>query len=400
MNNIKNFLAGGTNSPIPYPSNYPRFIVKGKDQYVYDEEGNEYIDMWMGYGALILGHANDRIIEAVNERVSNGHFFSYPTLLEVEIAEMLHNQIPCAELVRFSTSGSDAVAYALRAARAYTNRKKVLSLVGGYHGVHENMIPSKGTISTPEYIIDFVKFNDIDEARDKLNTKEYACFILEPVMANSGCTVPEDNYLQRVRDLCTETETVLIFDEVVTGFRLSPGGAQQYFNVVPDLATFSKAIANGFPLSAVCGKKPMMEQFMPVGNTFFAGTFNGSPISLTSAKVVQSTLIDEDIHQQINTMGDEIRSFIKECIDELNLNACVQGIGSMFTIAFGCKEFKHGLKASGFSSEKYEEFIKLMAEKKILFPPLQSETVFLSMVHKESIDYIKKSIKESLYAVK
>ena len=255
MNKSKNFLSGGSNSPIPYPSNFPKLIVKGKGPYVFDEKNNKYIDMWMGYGALILGHANKEIVKAISKRALNGYFFSYPTLLEVEVAELLHNQIPSAELVRFATSGSDAVAYAIRAARAHTKRKKVLSLVGGYHGVHENMIPSNGTIQSNEYSIDLVRFNNIDEAKSKLETKEYACFLLEPVMANSGCTVPQDNYLKKVRELCDKTNTLLIFDEVVTGFRLSPGGAQKYFKVTPDLSTFSKAIANGLPLSVVCGKK-------------------------------------------------------------------------------------------------------------------------------------------------
>ena len=148
-------------------------------------------------------------------------------------------------------------------------------------------------------------------------------------------------------------------------------------------------------------EKSCDEEFTPKGSTFFAGTFNGSPISLAAVKAVQKILIDENIHEKMNEIGDDVRKFIKEIIDEIGLNASVQGVGSMFTIAFGCKEFKHGLKASGFSSEKYEEFIKYLAEnKKILFPPLQTETVFLSIVHKARINYIKKSIKEALYAVK
>jgi glutamate-1-semialdehyde 2,1-aminomutase len=395
-----NYLAGGTNSPIPYPANYPKLVLSGKEAYVYDEAGKEYIDMWMGYGALILGHGNQKIAQTVCSRMQQGHFFSYPTQLELELADLLHKQIPCAELVRFATSGSDAVAYAIRGARSYTQRNKVLSVVGGYHGVHENMIPSKGALTSKDGEVDLVKFNDFEEARLKLESEEYACFILEPVMANSGCTIPVNGYLEKIRELCSKTKTVLIFDEVVTGFRLSLGGAQHYYNVIPDMATFSKAIANGLPLSAVCGKKDIMNQFTPVGQTFFAGTFNGSPISLASALQVQQILKEENVHALIGELGKQLRSFIDEVIQETGINACVQGVGSMFTIAFNCKQFTHGLSVQGMDSKTYNKFISILADKGILFPPLQSETVFLSPVHASSLEFIKQSIKETFYELK
>lgn len=192
--------------------------------------------------------------------------FLYQTLLEKEVAKIIHSIIPSAERVRFATTGSDAVAYSIRASKAYTGRNKVLSIVGGYHGVHDGMIQSAGTPNT--LFPDLVPFNDVEAVEKKLKTKEYACFLLEPIMANSGCTPPQKDYLKKIREICSKTDTILIFDEVVTGFRIGLHGAQGFYNVIPDLSVFSKAIASGLPLSVVCGKKEIMETFIPTGNVF------------------------------------------------------------------------------------------------------------------------------------
>jgi glutamate-1-semialdehyde 2,1-aminomutase len=266
----------------------------------------------------------------------------------------------------------------------------VLSVIGGYHGVHEGMIPSGGT--SYEGVTDLVHFNDLEEARTVLSSKKYACTILEQIMANSGCTPPTEGYLRGLRQMCDETGTVLIFDEVVTGFRIGLGGAQQKFGVTPDLSTFSKAIAGGFPLSVVCGKKVIMEKFIPTGNVFFAGTFNAHPLSMAVAITVINKLKDGKVHKKISELGDRLRAFIDSSIKRYELNACVQGVDSMLTIAFGCKSFKSGIKNEGFDDTTYSLFIKKMAEKDILFPPLPTETVFLSPVHERVIEKIEEAI--------
>lgn len=393
-----NYLAGGVNSPIPIPQYYPNNIISGEGPFVFDKNGKKYIDLWMGYGALLFGHADKELIECATDALKKGWFFSYQTLAEKEFSEVLHKAIPSAEVVRYATTGSDSVAYAIRAARAHTKRSKVLTIDGGYHGVHEGMISVEGTSikETPDYI----QFNDIETAKKALETKEYACMILEPVLANAGCTPPEEGYLQALRNLCTETETVLIFDEVVTGIRLSTGGAQKVFGVTPDLSTFSKAIASGLPLSVIAGKKEILERYIPTGDVFFAGTFNGHPLSLAVATKVQQRLEDGKTHEELTEMGNYFRTTVAKMIKDLYLNASIQGYASMLTIAFGCKSFTKGIRNEEFDSQAYEYFISKMAEQGVLFPPLPTESVFLSLVHKKVLDEVLNKIKLVLESMK
>ena len=393
-----NYLAGNTNSPIPIPLHYPSNIISGDGPYVVDKNGDRYIDLWMGYGTLLFGHADSDIVVSVQNNIKNGWFFSYQTYLEKELSELIHNIIPSAEKVRFATTGSDAVAYAIRASRSYTGRKKVLSVMSGYHGVHEGMIPSGGVINNTE--LDLVPFNDVELVRKYLNEKKYACFLLEPILANSGCTPPEENYLKSIRDICDRTGTVLIFDEIVTGFRISINGAQGFYNVIPDLSLFSKAISSGLPLSVVCGKKDVMEKFLPTGDVFFAGTFNGSPLSLVVAKTVIRKLQSTNLYIENEQLGDEFRKYITEQIRDLELPACVQGIASMLTIAFGCNSFKRGIKLEQYDSDAYSFFIEEMAKRHVLLPPLPTETIFLSPVHKVVIGDIKAAIRQSFEDLK
>lgn len=392
-----NYLAGGANSPIPIPKYYPSDIVSGEGPYVMNKNGDKYIDLWMGYGALLFGHADVEVMKNIQSSVKDGWFFSYQTYIEKELSELIHDTIPSAERVRFATTGSDAVAYAIRASKAYTNRKKVLSIIGGYHGVHEGMMPSIGTFNN--FPIDLVAFNDSEAVKEKLKDKEYACFLLEPILANSGCTPPQENYLKEIRKICDETNTVLIFDEIVTGFRIGIQGAQGFYNVTPDLSLFSKAIASGIPLSVVCGKKDIMEMFMPTGDVFFAGTFNSSPLSLNVSKIILNKLKNENFYLKNAQLGEDLREFITEQISIFKLPACVQGISSMLTIAFGCHSFKGGIKLELFDAEAYSFFIEEMAQRFILLPPLPTETIFLSPVHEGVLDDIKNAIKQSFKAM-
>ncbi len=310
----------------------------------------------------------------------------------------MHEIIPSAERVRFATTGSDAVAYALRLARTHTGRKKILGIKGGYHGVHENMMPGSGTIFS--FNPDLIHFNDPVVVEEKLKSKEYACFILEPILANCGCTPPKNGYLERIREICNETGTILIFDEIVNGFRIDIGGSEKFYNITPDLSTFSKAIAGGLPLSVVCGKKEIMENFVPQGKVFFANTFNGSPLSLSVTKTVIKKLRDGTVYKKNIKMGDDFRKFLKDQIKSLDIPASVQGISSMSTIAFGCKKFEKGILLENYDSKAYNLFIQKMATKNILFPPMPTETIFLSPVHEEVFEEIKIAIRESLKELK
>lgn len=377
-----NYLAGNTNSPIPFPPNYPRDIVSGNGAFVTSAKGVTYIDLWMGYGALLNGHQNPSEKKTVIKQLDKGWFFSYPTILEAEVAEKLHQIIPCAERVRFSVSGSDAVAYAIRAARQFTGRSDILAIEGGYHGVHENMVSNTATLSatTP----DLTLFNDTNSTVEKIKTKKYACFILEPVLANNGCVPPQSGFLEAVRKACTEAGTVLIFDEVVVGFRVSVRGAHSVFNVVPDLCTFSKAIAGGFPLSVVCGKKEIMESFMPTGEVFFAGTFNGSPVALANALGVIDSLEDGYPYMLINDFREELTRSLLELAGKHGIRLSIQGTASMMSLAFGCDSYIHGVQEARADAGIYTSFSDYMAkENHVLLPPLFTETIFLAPVHIE-----------------
>ncbi len=375
-----NYLAGSANSPIPYPENYPKDVIAGHGPFVVDANGQEYIDLWMGYGALLFGHADEEIKKSVTERLNSGWFFSYPTKMEKDLAMTLHDIVPCAERVRFGTTGSDAVAYAIRASRSFTGRQKVLVIDGGYHGVHENMISRAGSIS--QAVHDKVPFSDVEAITGKLLTGEYACVILEPILANNGCVPPADGYLAAVRKACDDSKTVLVFDEVVVGFRTALGGAQSYFEITPDICTFSKAIAGGFPLSVVCGKQAVLEQYAPTGPVFFAGTFNGSPVSLAAAEHIIRRLKDNPPYDELNELRQKITTELTAHAKSLGLPFAIQGIGSMMSLAFGCDTFPQGAVAAGANAEMYEKFAShLASSEKILLPPMFTETIFLSPVH-------------------
>lgn len=382
MSNRDNYLAGGSNSPIPYPESYPTNITSGKRALVFDTNGDKYIDMWMGYGALLFGHQDSRIKKIISKTIKRGWFFSYPTLLEKEFSALLNEIIPSAESVRYATTGSDAVAYSIRAARHFTKRQMILSIKGGYHGVHENMISTGGSMSDIEP--HKVKFNDIDDLKKAFDKNQYACFILETIMANNGCVPANKEYLEAARDLCNKTGTILIFDEVVTGFRMGLSGAQGYYKITPDLSIFSKAIASGLPISVVCGRNDVMSSFESVDKVFFAGTFNGSPLALNVAKEVINIIKNSDDIRVAEEFTTELADHIREISTKHSLDIAVNNIKSMLSISFGCKTNHHGLCHEKSKNDKYIEFISVLSSKyNILFPPLPTETVFISKVHRK-----------------
>lgn len=379
---MKNYLAGQTNSPIPFPDNYPRDIISGDGPYVTSASGVEYVDLWMGYGALLHGHQHETEKVAITNQLDKGWFFSYPTALELQVAEKLHELIPSAEQVRFSASGSDAVAYAIRASRQFTGRSSILAIDGGYHGVHENMVSNIATLAS--HTPDTTLFNDIEGTVQKILTKKYACFILEPILANNGCVPPQPGFLEAVRKACTESGTVLIFDEVVVGFRTALRGAQSLFSVTPDLSTFSKAIAGGLPLSVVCGKQEIMEQFLPTGEVFFAGTFNGTPIPLANALEVIKELETSYPYEAISQFRQDFSDKLLAIAKNHGVKLAIQGVASMMSLAFGCDEYTHGVQHSSANPDTYVRFANYLAKQhSILLPPLFTETIFLAPVHRK-----------------
>ena len=391
-----NYLAGGVNSPIPTPPYFPPAVKYGSGAIVMGSDGREYIDLWMGYGALLFGHADNSVRSVIEGALKNGWFFSIPRTEEVDLAAALHEVVPCAERVRFATTGSDAVMYAIRAARAFTGRSRILMMCGGYHGANEGFIQSAGLAVGLCEQFQSVPFNNTSYVKNVLETRQYAALLIEPVLANNGCVPPQKGYLNYLRAACTNTGTVLIFDEVVTGFRLATGGAQQRFQMVPDLCTFSKALAGGFPLSAVCGKGEILENYIPSGKVFFAGTFNAHPISLKIALHIIRRLITKSPFEELDDLGDDLRAFIRDEAYKQGIRLTVQGIGSMLSIGFGIDHFEHGLSESSADRTLFKKFIVALAKKGVLHPPLATETIFLSPVHRPYIGKVKDAFRYAL----
>ena len=387
---MDNYLAGKVNSPIPIPEHYPDSIVSGNGPYVFNRSGERFIDLWMGYGSLLFGHADSEYAANLKRNLDNGWFFSYQTEIEKEVSKLLHDTIPSATSVRFATTGSDAVAYAVRAARPYTKRHAFLTVVGGYHGVHEGLSP----LDPASDQIRRIPFNNISLLIKEIQTGNYACFLLEPILANGGCVPAHGEFLVAARNACTETGTILIFDEIVTGFRVALDGAQGYYGITPDISLFSKALAGGLPLSAICGRKDILETFIPTGSIFFAGTFNGHPLGLSNVKVTINKLQDGSVHKRLIKLGDIFRTSISTMFEEYRTDASIQGIASMTSIAFHTGPYTTALIPNNQQNATYERFVTSLAQKGILMPPLATETIFLSDVHTSVMPEILEKINE------
>ncbi|MFZ2864773.1 MAG: aminotransferase class III-fold pyridoxal phosphate-dependent enzyme [Ignavibacteriaceae bacterium] len=306
-------LAKGTGQNIKGVA--PKFLQKGKGAHVWDVDGNEYIDYTMGVGPLSLGYAYDKVDEAIKEQLKEGITFSMPHPLEVEVAELIHRVVPNAESIRYSRGGADVVSGAVRVSRAYTGRNKVLCC--GYHGWHDWYISvtdrNKGIPQSIQDMTFTFNYNDIQSVIDSIDDGT-ACIVLEPFVFEE----PKDNFLQKLRDVCTKNGIVLVFDEMWTGFRISLGGAQEYFGIKADLACFSKAIANGMPLSVLTGKKEIMSLLDK--DVFFFNTFGGETLSLAAAKATLNEMIEKNVQTYLAKQGNKLKAGYNSIAEKLGLN--------------------------------------------------------------------------------
>ena len=301
----KKVLPGGVNSPVRAFEPYPFFVDHAQCSKLYSADNTEYVDYCMAYGALLLGHAQPDIMEAVKNQLPKGSLYGAPTEREVEFAELISKASPCMEMMRLVNSGTEATMHAIRTARGYTGRKKIVKFEGCFHGSHDNVLVKAGSGATtfaapnslgiPEETTQntiVVPYNSIEalEVVMKQQGNEVAAVIVEPVLANVGLILPTEDYLSYLRKITSQYGTVLIFDEIITGFRLALGGAQEYFNVKPDMATLGKVLGGGFPLAAFGGKREIMENISPVGKVYQAGTFSGNPVSATAGYTILKLL--------------------------------------------------------------------------------------------------------------
>ncbi|MGQ9585393.1 MAG: aspartate aminotransferase family protein [Anaerolineae bacterium] len=349
-------LAGGVSSNVragKLPP--PLFFARGQGSILYDVDGNRYVDYALGQGPLILGHSSAPVLEAVRKALERGQLYAGQHEMEIALSEELQSLIPCAELVRYSSTGSEVVQTALRVARAHTGREKFIKFEGHYHGWFDNVLVSvhpsleaAGPREAPDPVpgsagqvrsalgdVIVLPWNDLAVLEETLAARgdEVAAVIMEPIMCNTGCILPKAGYLEGVQKACRKHGVVLIFDEIITGFRVGLGGAQGYFGVTPDLATFGKAMGGGFPISCLAGRRELME-WIADGRVNHSGTFNSNIVAMAAALATLSVLKEEGVYERLTSLGRRLRDGLAQMLKEMGVVAQVEGPGPMFHLGF------------------------------------------------------------------
>lgn len=420
-------MPGGTSSNArSYPLFDPYYIVmrKGRGSHIWDIDGNEYIDYSLSYGPLILGHCHPKVVSAVKRQVETLHMSETATALELDLAKKFNRFVPCAEMVRFGNTGTEATMQAIRLARGVTKREKIIKFEGQYHGTHDYVLlstlgtplesmgpeesPNKvpGSWGIPEAVKDTViviPWNnpEVLEKTIAQHGSEIAAVITEPVMNNVGWVPPEPGYLQLIRRLTQENGIMMILDEVVTGFRLALGGAQEVFKIRPDLATYAKAMGGGFPISAIAGKKEIMEHMKP-GEVLHGGTYNGNPMSLAASNATIDVLSVKGgaVYKKMHRIGNEILKGHQDAIAETRTEAIAQGGGPVLQLYFtNLKKIRNYRDYCKTDPEKYRHYQKEMAKRGVWFGP--EVHFFISAVHSdEDANRTIEAVGDSLNAMK
>jgi glutamate-1-semialdehyde 2,1-aminomutase len=406
-------LVEGVNSPSRGETVYtpgPIVLERGQGARVWDADGNEYVDFMMSFGALIQGHAHPVISQVVSQAMTEGSHFAAATSAEVEAAERFRRMVPSAEVVRFANTGSEATMLALRLARAHTGRNKFLKFEGHYHGwydpyllnAHSHAPEQLGSRENPSRLPDSAgippaTFDDVVlapwndtaalERVMKQHGRELAAVITEPIMANMGCILPREGYLQRLRELTREYDVLLILDEVVTGFRYAPGGCQQYYGIQPDISTFGKALGAGFPVGAVAGPRAILDR-MRWGDKMVLhyGTFNGHRLTMKVIAANLDLLSADGIYHKLHAMGDATIAGLRDVFRRRKVKAVVQGFGPMFQIYFTERDAIHDYRdyCTYVDTQRYSRFVHALLERGIYMTPSNGLHWIISTAHAES----------------
>ncbi len=409
-------IPGGVNSPVRACKAVkadPVFFERGESAYLIDVDGNRYIDYVCSWGPLILGHSHPEVIASVYFASKRGTSFGAPTWQEVELAELIKSCFPSIEKVRLVNSGTEATMSAIRLARAYTKRKKIIKFEGCYHGHVDSLLVKAGSgLATfgipaspgiPEELTAHtlnLPFNDPSavEKAFKEYGEEIAGVIVEPIAGNMGVVLPKEGFLQFLRDITEKYGALLIFDEVITGFRVGLSGAQGKFGITPDLTCLGKIIGGGLPVGAYGGKKEIMELIAPEGPVYQAGTLSGNPIAVSAGLATLKELMKPGTYERLEAMGEMLEEGIKESLKKLGLPYRINRAGSMLTLFFTEKEVVDFQSALTSDTEKFATFWQKMLEKGIYLPPSQFEAWFVSLAHGEK--EIEKTIKAVYEALK
>lgn len=393
----KKLIPGGVNSPVRAFEPYPFFTKSAKGSHLTDADGKEYIDYCLGYGPLILGHALAQVIEAVRDQLDRGTLYGTPSEQEIELAELICKCVPSAEMVRLVTTGAEATMSAIRVARGFTGRKKIIKFEGCYHGAHDCVLVKAGSGATTFGMPDslgvpeetakntiVVPYNDVEmfEAAVKKERKELAAVIVEPVIGNIGVVAPKEGFLDALRELTERHDLVLIFDEVITGFRMALGGAQEYYGVKPDLTTLGKVLGGGFPLAAYAGREEIMRMVAPSGKVYQAGTYNGNPVSVAAGLATLGILRRrKGLYAELEKKCERIVKSLEGLSKELNVPMQVNHVASMFQMFLTDKPVCDYASAKKADSKRFLELHKRLLEQGVFLPPSQFETCFLSSAH-------------------
>ena len=400
MEEAKPLMPGGVNSPVRTFNSVDTpaiFMDHGEGSHIYDIDGNEYIDYVLSWGPLILGHKNPRVIEKLHEAVDKGTSFGSSTLQENKLAQLVIDRVPSIEKVRMVSSGTEATLDTLRLARGYTGRNKIIKFEGCYHGHSDSLLIKAGSgVATlglpdspgvPEGIAKntiTVPYNDLDAIQSAFENfgDDIAGVIVEPVAGNMGVVPPQEGFLQGLRDITQEYGSLLIFDEVMTGFRVGYNCAQGYFNVTPDLTCLGKVIGGGLPVGAFGGKKEIMDHIAPVGDIYQAGTLSGNPLAMTSGYETLSQLTPES-YDHFNHLGDLLEEGLKEVFAKHNVPITVNRAGSMIGYFLNEGPVTNFDQANNSDLELFGQMYREMAKEGVFLPPSQFEGTFLSMAHTE-----------------
>lgn len=415
----KKCIPGGVNSPVrafKAVGGDPLFITSAKGPYLFDEDGNQFIELINSWGPMILGHGHELIEKAVSEAVGHSLSFGAPTAKEVDIAELIVSMVPSIEKVRMVNSGTEATMSAIRVARGFTGKDKIIKMEGCYHGHGDSFLIAAGsgaaTMGTPDSpgvtkgtALDTLTapYNNLQavEALIEKNKGEIAAIILEPVAGNMGCILPKEGYLEGLRKICDQEGIILIFDEVMTGFRLSKGGAQELFGVTPDLTTLGKIIGGGMPVGAYGGKQEIMDFVSPQGPVYQAGTLSGNPIAMSAGFAMLNYLnTHAEVYTQLEKTTKAIKAGFEANIAALGKAFTINQVGSMFSLFFTDEEVCDFETAKTADTTLFGKYFNAMLNRNIYLAPSQFETLFISTaIQEEQANAIIEANKEALQEI-
>ena len=415
----KNVIPGGVNSPVRAFTSVglpPRFIQKAKGAYLWDVDGNKYIDYIGSWGPMLLGHAHPRIINALRDAAKHSTSFGAPTEMEVKMAEMITTIMPSVEMVRMVNSGTEATMSAIRLARAYTQREKIIKFAGCYHGHGDAFLIKAGSGALTLGVPDSpgvtkgtandtlnARYNNIESVRALVQEypSQIAAIITEPVVGNMGCVPPKAGFLQDLRDLCTREGIVFILDEVMTGFRVALGGAQELYSIRPDLTTMGKIIGGGLPVGAYGGKKEIMEMVAPNGPMYQAGTLSGNPLAMAAGYEMLSILSkNKSLYRTLEKRSKELEDGMKDIMNRRGVRYQLNRIGSMFTLFFTEREVVDYESALTSDTTLFSKYFREMLTVGISLPPSQFEAAFVSIAHTErDIEKTLKAFRSALQKI-